>query len=42
MGKNPLVEQEFTIAVGDTMKDIVEFLKVKDYKRKKMGIKNCI
>lgn len=31
MGVNPLVDQEFTIAVGDTMKDITEFLRTKDY-----------
>lgn len=31
MGKNPLIDQEFTIAVGDAMKDILEFLKEKDY-----------
>lgn len=31
MSKNPLIDQEFTIAVGDTMQDIVKFLKEKDY-----------
>ena len=31
MSTNPIIDQEFTIAVGDTMKDITEFLKEKDY-----------
>ena len=31
MGSNPLADQEFTIAVGDAMKDIAEFLKAKNY-----------
>ena len=31
MSKNPLIDQEFTIAVGDTMQDILKFLKEKDY-----------
>lgn len=31
MGINPIIDQEFTIAVGDTMREITEFLKVKDY-----------
>lgn len=28
---NPIIDQEFTIAIGDTMREITEFLKVKDY-----------
>lgn len=31
MSTNPLIDQEFTIAIGDTMEDIVKFLKKKDY-----------
>lgn len=31
MGTNSIIDQEFTIAVGDTMKEITEFLKNKDY-----------
>lgn len=31
MGINPIIDQEFTIAVGDTMREITEFLKTKDY-----------
>lgn len=28
---NLIIDQEFTIAVGDTMREITEFLKTKDY-----------
>lgn len=31
MGINLIIDQEFTIAVGDTMREITEFLKAKDY-----------